>query len=722
MWLKLKPRLTTKKNKSWLGAMLAAATIAGLVIAAENASLFQLLEWATLDQFFRWRPQEPPDPRIAIVTIDESDIAKMAQWPMPDGVLAKLVLNLKAYNPRVIGLDLYRDLPVEPGHDALVEVFQSAPNLIGIEKAIGNTVPPPPTLEALEQVAMADVLLDADGKVRRALITAKPKDGKQKLSLGARVALMYLEAEGITPEAIDKTKTRLGRATFVPFTGNDGGYARTNAGGYQILLNFRGLLDRFSSISMTEVLENKIAPELIRDRIVLIGATAESLNDFFYTPHSTRLIGSPKRTPGVAIHANSISQILSGALEGRPFIRVWAEPLEWLWTLSWSLLGASATCLLVKSKGANKWICSQTTAATILIVLLGSVQIATSYLVFLAGWWLPVVSPVLALTGSGMAIAIYYSLSKERQSILAFKDIAERKKRYEAERLQLNNELLQLNRAYERFVPSQFLQILDKPSIVELQLGEAVAKEMSILFSDIRHFTSISENMLPEENFQFINSYLSAMEPAILENNGFIDKYIGDGIMALFGGSADDAVRAAISMLERLQEYNTAKLTPHRIPIKIGIGINTGNLMLGTVGGEQRMNGTAIGDAVNLASRIESMTKNYGISLLISHQTFSSLENPLNYEIRLIDRVKVKGKSELVSVFEVFSADPPLVRRGKRETVGIFEQAVLQYNLGAYREAAQLFQYCLQVNSGDGVAGIYLERCQQQGSDRMVVD
>ena len=416
MWLKLKQRLPTKKNRSWLEAMLAAATIAGLVIAAENAALFQLLEWAALDQFFRWRPQEPPDPRIAIVTISESDIVKLGQWPVPDTLLAEIILNLKAHNPRVIGLDLYRDLPVEPGHDALVEVFQSAPNLIGIEKAIGNPVPPSPTLKSLERVAMADVLLDADGKVRRALISVKPKDGKTKLSLGLRAALMYLEAEGITPEPIDKTKIRLGRATFVPFTGNDGGYVRTNAGGYQVLLNFRGLLDRFSSISITEVLENKIPLELIRDRIVLIGATAESLNDFFYTPHSTRLIGSPKRIPGVAIHANLTSQILSSALEGRPFIRVWAEPLEWLWTLGWSFLGASATCGLVKSKGASKRISSQGIAAVILILLSGSVPFTTSYLAFLAGWWLPVVSPLLALTGSGMAIAIYYSLSEERQS------------------------------------------------------------------------------------------------------------------------------------------------------------------------------------------------------------------------------------------------------------------------------------------------------------------
>ena len=274
--------------------------------------------------------------------------------------------------------------------------------------------------------------------------------------------------------------------------------------------------------------------------------------------------------------------------------------------------------------------------------------------------------------------------------------------------------LFKLNQAYERFLPHQFLQLLNKESIVDVELGDQVNKEMSILFSDIRDFTTISEQMTPEDNFKFINSYLSRMEPAIIENHGFIDKYIGDAIMALFSGCADDAVAAGISMLHQLNEYNQTRQRPNRLPFKIGIGINTGSLMLGTVGGHYRMDTTVISDAVNLASRLEKLTKFYGVSLLISQYTFWQLQEYDNYSIRLMDRVQVKGKSKIVSVFEVFDADPPEMLQRKLATRTAFEQALTLYHLQAFREAEELFADCLHQNPQDRVTQIYLQRCQQQ--------
>jgi class 3 adenylate cyclase/ActR/RegA family two-component response regulator len=271
-----------------------------------------------------------------------------------------------------------------------------------------------------------------------------------------------------------------------------------------------------------------------------------------------------------------------------------------------------------------------------------------------------------------------------------------------------------LNAAYSRFVPRQFLQLLQKDSILDVKLGDNILREMSILFSDIRSFTAMSEKMSPEENFRFINSYLSRMEPAIAENRGFIDKYIGDAIMALFGGSADDAIKAAIAMLETLVEYNQHRESVGYPGVKIGIGINTGSLMLGTVGGKNRMDGTVISDAVNLASRVESLTKQYGVSLLISHETFARIQNPSDYKIRLIERLKVKGKSKAVAVFEVFDGDPPKLREAKLATTGIFEEGVLFYYGSSFRKAAQCFEKCLTQNPDDTVAQIYLERCQER--------
>jgi len=306
---------------------------------------------------------------------------------------------------------------------------------------------------------------------------------------------------------------------------------------------------------------------------------------------------------------------------------------------------------------------------------------------------------------------IYDEKDNISYAIVAFQDITERKKA-ETERIRFTDELFQLNKAYERFVPNQFLEFLEKSSIIDVKLGDQVQLEMSVLFSDIRDFTTLSESMTPEENFRFINSYLSRMEPLINKNNGFIDKYIGDAIMALFSGEADNAVKAGIAMLQGLVEYNQNRANFGYAPIQIGIGINTGTLMLGTVGGQNRMDGTVISDAVNLASRVESLTKNYGVSLLITQETYSRLENPSQYAIRTLDTVKVKGKSQLVTVYEVFDADGQEIKAGKLATLELFAEALAIYSEGKFAEAARLFWECWRQNQGDRVAKIYWERCQ----------
>lgn len=288
------------------------------------------------------------------------------------------------------------------------------------------------------------------------------------------------------------------------------------------------------------------------------------------------------------------------------------------------------------------------------------------------------------------------------------------RKQVEAEKIKFTEELFKLNQAFSRFVPLQFLQFLDKSSIVDVQLGDSVQQDMSVLFSDIRDFTAISETMTPKDNFKFINAYLSRMETAIVDNHGFIDKYIGDAILALFSGEADNAVKAGIAMLQRLTKYNIYRKKNGHPLIKIGIGINTGSMILGTVGGKNRMDGTVISDAVNLASRLEGVTKYYGVSLLISQNTFANLHNPTDYCIRFIEQVKVKGKSKAVAVFEVFDADPPEIREGKLVTRAAFEEALMLYNKQSVTEAEKIFEDCLRQNPEDRVVRIYLERCQKR--------
>ncbi|MEO8892266.1 MAG: adenylate/guanylate cyclase domain-containing protein [Coleofasciculaceae cyanobacterium] len=298
-------------------------------------------------------------------------------------------------------------------------------------------------------------------------------------------------------------------------------------------------------------------------------------------------------------------------------------------------------------------------------------------------------------------------------AIVAFQDISQRKQS-ESERQKFTDELFNINEALSRFVPRQFLQFLNKKSIVDVAIGDQVQQEMSVLFADIRNFTGLSETMTPQENFNFINAYLSRMEPAVIENQGFIDKYIGDEIMALFSGGVDNAVKAGISMLKRLTEYNQYRAKSDYVQLKIGIGINTGSLMLGTVGGTSRMDSTVISDSVNLASRIEKLTRHYGTSLLISHHAFFQLEDASLYAFRMIDRLKVRGKLETVSIYEIFDAEEPELYQGKLATKLEFEQALLLYHLGAYKDAAQLFGHCLFLNPNDTVAQIYRKLCQKR--------
>ncbi|MBD0302870.1 MAG: response regulator [Tolypothrix sp. T3-bin4] len=325
------------------------------------------------------------------------------------------------------------------------------------------------------------------------------------------------------------------------------------------------------------------------------------------------------------------------------------------------------------------------------------------------------------------ATPIYDANGKVVYAINAIQDITERKQA-EAERQKFIEELFEVNcnmelalfaeseltKAARRFVPNEFLSLLGHKSLVDVKLGDNVQQEMSVLFSDIRDFTSLSESMTPQENFKFINAYLSRMEPAIIENQGFIDKYIGDGIMALFGGRADDAVKAAIAMLQRLADYNQYRIIRGYAAIRIGIGINTGSLRLGTIGGQQRMDSTVISDAANLSSRLEELTKRYRVSLLISGQTLVRLHNPMDYCIRFIEQTKVKGKSKAVAVFEVFDGDDANIKEAKLATKSIFEEGLFFYYQQAYQEAVTQFEAVLRINPSDRVAQIYIERCRSQ--------
>lgn len=265
--------------------------------------------------------------------------------------------------------------------------------------------------------------------------------------------------------------------------------------------------------------------------------------------------------------------------------------------------------------------------------------------------------------------------------------------------------------AYSRFVPRQFLNLLGVEDIRKVQISQQVECEMTILFADIRDFTMLAETISPQEALNFLNSYLDQMEPVIAAHGGIIDKYIGDAIMALFPASPDDALRCSLAMLAKLNEYNSGRERAGYMPIRIGIGINTGIVTLGTVGGRNRMDGTVIGDAVNLAARLERLTKFYDVPVLTSEHTLQSLADPAPWLIRLIDRANVRGKQHHQPVFEVFNADPPDIRNIKQQNIELFEKALAHYHLGDLAGARARLNVCHMEMPDDQPTRMYLEYC-----------
>ncbi len=275
----------------------------------------------------------------------------------------------------------------------------------------------------------------------------------------------------------------------------------------------------------------------------------------------------------------------------------------------------------------------------------------------------------------------------------------------------LSYELEVTNIALKRFVPMEFLNILKKRSITEIQPGDQIHKELTIMYLDIKDFTSLSEKLKPEETFDFINTFLSRMNPIIHENNGFIDKYLGDGLMALFPGNPDNAIQAALKMQKTIIQYNEERATKSRVAIHAGIGIHTGMTVLGIIGTDARMDSTVISDAVNIGSRVQGLSRYFNSPVLLSIESLISLTNPSLYSFRIVGRVKVKGKSNSIVVAEVLDAIPDSTLF--KETVTIFETALSEYQLGKTLDAKAHFEKVLSQNPNDKAARIYLEMIDQ---------
>ncbi|WP_409035631.1 7TM diverse intracellular signaling domain-containing protein [Leptospira kanakyensis] len=269
-----------------------------------------------------------------------------------------------------------------------------------------------------------------------------------------------------------------------------------------------------------------------------------------------------------------------------------------------------------------------------------------------------------------------------------------------------------LTESYARFVPKDFLANLGKDTILDVKLGDQIQKYMAVLFSDIRSFTTLSEQMSPEENFNFINSYLGRMSPIIQKHNGFIDKFIGDAIMALFERNITDAIFAGVDMQLYLKEYNYHRNKQGYVPIQIGIGIHAGSLMLGTIGAEERLEGTVISDTVNLASRVQNLTKIYGAKIAVTEAAIHAIDDKhiQSLEYRFLDRVRVKGKTKPVSVYEILNGDDPIFLEQKLNTKDLYLEATAAYHSENFAEAKEKFEAVAKRFPEDKATQFYLKR------------
>jgi|GEM_PF-5617684 len=275
---------------------------------------------------------------------------------------------------------------------------------------------------------------------------------------------------------------------------------------------------------------------------------------------------------------------------------------------------------------------------------------------------------------------------------------------------ELESKNAELNLQAGNFIPVPFLDYLGKESIVDIKAGDHVEKEITVLFSDIRSYTSISENMASIEIFEMLNNYLEYAVSAITRNDGFIDKFIGDAIMAIFA-SPDNALRAVIELRKSLAEYNEKQKQANGPVIRIGVGLHHGLVTLGTVGTKTRMDTTIIGDTVNLASRLESATKTYAIDVIISGGVFQSLPYPDRFHIREIDTVRVKGKKIPIVIYDVFDCDEESIRVSKLEFLPKFNEAIQLYKEANFKEALDIFMAGQEKCPDDTILPLYIKRC-----------
>jgi len=634
----------------WAAALACAAVFAA-VMGLRGADLLQGLELMVYDQYVR-RASRPAElnAKITIVEVTEEDIREQGHWPLSDSTMTSALRALLGAGVRVIGLDIYRDLPVPPGAARLAELLRSQPRIVAVRKfgdAATEGVSGPPCLDGTDRVGFNDILVDSDTTVRRGLLFLDDGDGAVEYAFALRVALLALSDQGVHPTSDPDQPAwlRLGPTTVRPWEGNDGGYSGEDDAGYQYLLDFAGAAPGFPVIRLGALLRGEFDPDLLRDRIVVMGVNAKSLPDFLHVPFQRTLdadeVEIPDRIAGIELHAHAVDQLVRYGLgESAPMFALteWQEALlillvaalgcaVGLGTRGSPALGGSVEVVSVLGGVAALW-------------LLGAVA-------YDAGWWVPVVAPGLAWVCSAGVVTAWSSRSERAQRAL----------------------LMQL---FSRHVSSDVAdEIWRQRDEFLTPDGRPRSRRMTatVLFVDMKGYTEHAEKMDPERLMSWVNEFMEAMARNVDEFGGVVDDYFGDGLKANFGvpfareseaeiaGDARRAVDCALAMEVALERLN-AKYRERELPtVAMRIGIHTGPVVAGSLGSAQRLKYTAVGDVVVTAQRLESLGRvehdfeRRPCRILIGERTRSHLDG--TYRCESLGLVSLKGKGEEVAAYRV---------------------------------------------------------------------
>ena len=664
------------------------SAIAVFIAYRQSPPFFQHLDNKLKDSRFLLRGAVKPSPKVVVVAIDNKSIAELGRWPWSRDKLALLVRNLAGYGVKVTALDIVFSEPENSKADTAFAAGLSAAGNV-VMGYFFREEEQKADAAILEQLTTAKVkLLKIDSDVASVplneykYLTANiPQLGNNARDFGffnqfpdsdgvfRKSPLLLLYDGDIYPSLALKalrysygSDIMLNLAVFGVKTLTIGrNLLPVNEHG-ELTLNYYGPTGSFHTISAVDVIRKKLAPDALKDCIAFVGATEIGIYDVRNTPFDPAL-------PGVEIHAT----VASNSLDNRFIIRDGRT----------AGIEMAAILLLPVILALLLSFCPGTFAGLLVFLGTGCAFIAADYLLF-SRYLLDITIfyPLMALSLSQLASEGYRNL------------IVERKGR-------------SLKKAFSSYVSPDLVKQIEKDPDKLVLGGEQ--REITILFSDIRGFTTISEGLTPQELVRLLNEYLNPMTRIVLEEKGTLDKFIGDAVMAIFNAPLDlenhpeAACRAALRMLASLAELNKGFAARGMNTIDIGVGINTGLAVVGNMGADIRFDYTAIGDSVNLASRLEGLNKYYGSHILVSEDTRNAVKSEQMF-FREVDRVRVKGKHLPVVMFELMT--------GKTEILPLFDEALSLYRLRKFDEAAAKFK-SLHEQYSDSVSALYVARSEE---------